>query len=443
MRCCHEAHLEPASRPGCPRGLSALPLLAPGAGARRPLPKLTLERLHAEPPLVGLAAHAPRLAPGRQAADLPARAPARRPACVRLDVTKGEQTLLLDAREGPGCRARSRGRCRSPSASWLPDGRTLLVPADGDIFTVDVATAAVRALVQTPETEEFAEASPDGSARRLRARERPLRRRRSPPRRETRLTQDGSDTLLNGRLDWVYEEELASRSGQAFVWSPDSRALAYLQLDQARVPTFPIVDFLPVRNEVRVAALSEGRLAERRRPRRRRRHRQGRRRRPRAARRRPARRRLPAAAARLDARLARRRLPAAQPGAERARAAAAAGPSSPREPLGSAAHAPDASGPRPGSTPSARRASSRTAGASCGSPSATASRTSTCATSRAAAGPSRRGRGRSTRRSPSPARPGSSSSTSAAGSSTSPPPRRTRASGTSTACASTAPAARG
>ncbi len=48
----------------------------------------------------------------------------------------------------------------------------------------------------------------------------------------------------------MYEEELASRSGQAFLWSPDSKAIAYLQLDQSRVPTFPIVDFLPVRNEV-------------------------------------------------------------------------------------------------------------------------------------------------------------------------------------------------
>jgi dipeptidyl-peptidase-4 len=68
--------------------------------------------------------------------------------------------------------------------------------------------------------------------------------------RETRLTQTGSDTLLNGKLDWVYEEELTARNGQSFAWSPDSKAIAYLQLDQTRVPTFPIVDFLPVRNEV-------------------------------------------------------------------------------------------------------------------------------------------------------------------------------------------------
>ncbi len=41
--------------------------------------------------------------------------------------------------------------------------------------------------------------------------------------RETRLTTSGTATVLNGRLDWVYEEELGSRNGRAFWWSPDSR----------------------------------------------------------------------------------------------------------------------------------------------------------------------------------------------------------------------------
>ena len=105
------------------------------------------------------------------------------------------------------------------------------------------------ALVKTPEAEEFATPSPDG--RRVAfVRKNDLYVVEVSTRRETRLTSDGSDTLLNGRLDWVYEEELASRSGKAFEWSPDSRAIAFLQLDQARVQTFPIVDFLPVRNEV-------------------------------------------------------------------------------------------------------------------------------------------------------------------------------------------------
>ena len=103
--------------------------------------------------------------------------------------------------------------------------------------------------MQSPETEEYAEASPDGRFVAF-VRKSDLYVVEVETAKVVRLTQNGSDTLLNGKLDWVYEEELASRSGQGFVWSPDSRQIAYLQLDQSRVPTFPIVDFLPVRNEV-------------------------------------------------------------------------------------------------------------------------------------------------------------------------------------------------
>jgi hypothetical protein len=35
----------------------------------------------------------------------------------------------------------------------------------------------------------------------------------------TQLTADGSDTIMNGTSDWVYEEELDVRDG--FRWSPD------------------------------------------------------------------------------------------------------------------------------------------------------------------------------------------------------------------------------
>ncbi len=58
--------------------------------------------------------------------------------------------------------------------------------------------------------------------------------------RATRLTYDGSDDVINGTTDWVYEEELGLRD--AFRWSPDSRRLAYWRFDQAAVPAYPIVD---------------------------------------------------------------------------------------------------------------------------------------------------------------------------------------------------------
>ena len=60
-----------------------------------------------------------------------------------------------------------------------------------------------------------------------------------------RLTSDGSDTVYNGRQDWVYEEELANRStARPFEWSPDGTRLAYLRLDDAPVPEYPITDYL-------------------------------------------------------------------------------------------------------------------------------------------------------------------------------------------------------
>ncbi len=55
----------------------------------------------------------------------------------------------------------------------------------------------------------------------------------------TRLTEDGNPTLLNGELDWVYPEELDL--GTAYWWSPDSKHIAYLQLDIGRELIYPQV----------------------------------------------------------------------------------------------------------------------------------------------------------------------------------------------------------
>ncbi len=60
-----------------------------------------------------------------------------------------------------------------------------------------------------------------------------------------RLTADGSDTVLNGGLDWAYWEELGHRSQwRAFVWSPDGSRIAFLRLDQHQVPEYPLVEAL-------------------------------------------------------------------------------------------------------------------------------------------------------------------------------------------------------
>ena len=56
------------------------------------------------------------------------------------------------------------------------------------------------------------------------------------------LTFNGTTTLLNGQLDWVYPEELDL--GTATWWSPDSTRIAYLQFDVSREFVYPQTDLL-------------------------------------------------------------------------------------------------------------------------------------------------------------------------------------------------------
>lgn len=57
----------------------------------------------------------------------------------------------------------------------------------------------------------------------------------------TQLTFDGSTTIINGTFDWVYEEELGCRDG--FRWSPDSKSIAYWQLDASGVNNFNLINY--------------------------------------------------------------------------------------------------------------------------------------------------------------------------------------------------------
>lgn len=54
------------------------------------------------------------------------------------------------------------------------------------------------------------------------------------------LTDDGSDTIINGTFDWVYEEEFSLRDG--FRWSPDGNRIAFWQLDTSSVKDFYLLN---------------------------------------------------------------------------------------------------------------------------------------------------------------------------------------------------------
>ena len=63
---------------------------------------------------------------------------------------------------------------------------------------------------------------------------------------EKQLTTDGGEKIYNGYLDWVYEEELYGRGqNRAYWWSPDSKYLAFLRLDESPVPKFVLANDIP------------------------------------------------------------------------------------------------------------------------------------------------------------------------------------------------------
>jgi dipeptidyl-peptidase 4 len=58
---------------------------------------------------------------------------------------------------------------------------------------------------------------------------------------ERQLTHVDSETIFNGVLSWVYEEEFGF--AQAWHWSPDGRRIAYWQTNEAGVPVTQLTDF--------------------------------------------------------------------------------------------------------------------------------------------------------------------------------------------------------
>ena len=57
---------------------------------------------------------------------------------------------------------------------------------------------------------------------------------------ETRLTSDAKEHVYNGHFDWVYEEEFGM--AQAWNWSPDSRHIAFWQIDETSEPVMQFSD---------------------------------------------------------------------------------------------------------------------------------------------------------------------------------------------------------
>jgi len=135
--------------------------------------------------------------------------------------------------------------------AWSPDGKVLIVFTNskrvwrqntrGDFWTYDLAVGRLRQLGREfePSTLMFAKLSPDGRKAAYVVKNN-IYAEDLASGRVTQLTFDGSENIINGTSDWVYEEEFGIRDG--FRWSPDSAFIAFWHFDTRRVPVFSMIN---------------------------------------------------------------------------------------------------------------------------------------------------------------------------------------------------------
>ena len=136
------------------------------------------------------------------------------------------------------------------SFDWSPSGDAIVAVSSGDLYLIPVGVipvAAPRRLTTTDAAEKDAKFSPDGAMIGF-VRDHNIWVLDLATHRERRMTGGNIEGVINGEIDWVYEEEFEISSG--WWWSPGSTRIAYLQFDQRMVPTYPIVDWIPTHPEV-------------------------------------------------------------------------------------------------------------------------------------------------------------------------------------------------
>jgi dipeptidyl-peptidase-4 len=129
-------------------------------------------------------------------------------------------------------------------AAFGPHGRWALYANDGDLLLIDLRRSTFSVVANSDREEKSPRFSPDGQKIAF-VRDNDLYVFDIGTRSERRLTHDGSSTLLNGTTSWVYWEEVFGRNDRGYAWSPDSRAIAYLQTDESGVGEMHYVDFEP------------------------------------------------------------------------------------------------------------------------------------------------------------------------------------------------------
>jgi dipeptidyl-peptidase-4 len=151
----------------------------------------------------------------------------------------------LNGGEGSETDRDHRERYRMASYQWAPDSAHLLFDTNGRLWIFDLKNGTgIQIGFTAAASGDNPKFSPNGQFISF-VREHGLFvvRLKDPGTPTSAVAPVTNTGTFNGEVDWVYAEELETRSN--YFWSPDSKSLAYLQMNEAAVPQYPIADWIP------------------------------------------------------------------------------------------------------------------------------------------------------------------------------------------------------
>lgn len=207
--------------------------------------QLTLQRLFSSPDLSGPQPRALKLSPdGKLMTFLKSRPDEKdRFDLWARDTSTGREWMLVDSKKiGTGAelteaekmqreRARIAGQKGVVGYEWSPDGRSILVPLDGDLYLATLDGKVTR-LTRTPGGQLNPAISPGGAFVSF-VRNQNLYIQRTGGGEATALTDDGAGTVHWGEAEFVAQEEMDRRTG--YWWAPEDRLVAVERFDEAPV----------------------------------------------------------------------------------------------------------------------------------------------------------------------------------------------------------------
>jgi dipeptidyl-peptidase 4 len=254
--------------------LNLLVLLGAGQAQTAPPKQLTIEQIFAEGGVTGRAPETIQWSPdGNKVSFVQRDDTGEHGALWYVDAVTGDKKLLtsetkLSQLAPPTSKIKDERkkervmRYHVAAYTWSPDSKHLLFDSQGQLWYYSLDTGTAVQLTSSPDPSEDPKFSPDGKRLAYVRKhnlyvhpvsgeegERPLTREEKEKDRDRgRDKEKKEDDILNGEVDWVYAEELEVRSN--YFWSPEGHEIIFLQMDETRVPTYPITDWLPTHPRV-------------------------------------------------------------------------------------------------------------------------------------------------------------------------------------------------